>query len=248
MIKEYPINKQTNLVYLSKEDIENETEYVLLQYCKECLEKPMQTPIENLIYDLGLNLNFTNLSKDNSCYGAFIFNKGAIDVFDDDGNMIIESYEDKTILIDKKIYEQQKGITFFTLGNELGHYYLQYILRHVDENQMSIYDLMEKDEKAKYFLDTDKELSANLNPKDEIYKFSFLEWQPNYFSSCILMPKKTLDIKLKEEIKDFKKLQFYSTMKNLNEYDYNKVINDIKNVFNVSKPALENRLKSLEYI
>ena len=62
------------------------------------------------------------------------------------------------------------------------------------------------------------------------------------------MPKKTLDIILNKEIKGFKKLQFYSTLKNLNKYEYEKVINNVKSIFNVSKPALENRLKSLEYI
>ena len=62
------------------------------------------------------------------------------------------------------------------------------------------------------------------------------------------MPKKTLDIILSKEIKGFNKSQFYSTLKNLNKYEYEKVINNVKSIFNVSKPALENRLKSLEYI
>ncbi len=125
---------------------------------------------------------------------------------------------------------------------------MQYSLKHIDENQVSIFDILSLDDKAKYFLDTEKELSANLNQENEFYQFSFGEWQANYFSSCILMPKKTLDIRLNKEIKDFKKLQFYSTLKNLNNYEYDKVIDNIKSVFNVSKPALENRLKALEYI
>ena len=37
-------------------------------------------------------------------------------------------------------------------------------------------------------------------------------------------------------------------MKNLSDYDYEKVINNLKLTFNVSKAAIENRLKSLEYI
>ena len=125
---------------------------------------------------------------------------------------------------------------------------MQYSLKHIDENQVSIFDILSLDDKAKYFLDTEKELSANLNQENEFYQFSIGEWQANYFSSCILMPKKTLDIRLNKEIKDFKKLQFYSTLKNLNNYEYDKVIDNIKSVFNVSKPALENRLKALEYI
>ena len=248
MLKNYPINKQNNLFYLSKKDIENETEGLLMKYCKQCLNKPMPTPIEELIYDLELNLDYVNLSLDHSCYGAFIFNKGILDLFDDSENMLPKQYDDKTILIDKKIYGLQQGITFFTLAHELGHYYLQYKLRHIDENQVSIFDIISDCEKAKFFIDTEKELTANLNPKNELYKFSFLEWQPNYFSSCILMPKKTLDLKLNEEIKDFKKLQFYSSMKSLSNYDYEKVINNLKLTFNVSKTAIENRLKSLEYI
>ena len=75
-----------------------------------------------------------------------------------------------------------------------------------DENQVSIFDILSQDDKAKYFFDTEKELSANLNQENEFYQFSFSEWQANYFASCILMPKKTLDIILSKEIKGFKKL------------------------------------------
>ena len=119
MLKKYPINKKDNLFYLKKLDIENETENLLLKYCNECLKIPMSTPIENLIYDLGVNLDYANLSKEHSCYGAFIFNKGIINTFDDSGKILAEKYEDKTIIIDKRIYELQQGITFFTLGHEL---------------------------------------------------------------------------------------------------------------------------------
>ena len=128
MLRNYPINKQNNLFYLSKKDIENESEDLLMKYCKQCLDEPMPTPIEELIYDLELNLDYVNLSLDHSCYGAFIFNKGILDLFDDSDNLLPKQYDDKTILIDKKIYGLQQGITFFTLAHELGHYYLQYKL------------------------------------------------------------------------------------------------------------------------
>lgn len=248
MLKEYHINKKDNLFYLGKDDIENETENLLITYYPKCLEKASPTPIEILITDLDINIDYVNLSPDSSCYGAFVFNKGILNIFDDFGNPTIERYDAKTILIDKKIYELQQGITFFTLAHELGHYYLQYKLKHVDENQVSIFDIMSNEENAKFVIDTQRELSGNLSPSDELYKFSFLEWQPNYFASSILMPKKTLDTKLREEVKEFKKLQLYSTLKNLNKYDYEKVINNVKSIFNVSKQALENRLKTLEYI
>lgn len=248
MLKQYFINKKNNLYYLTKNDIENETEDILNTYFPECLEKPSIIPIEMLISEFGINFDIKNLSKDNSCYGAFVFNKGIINTFDDSGEEVTEIYEAKTIILDKKIYSLQNGMTFFTMAHELGHYYLQYILKHVDENQCSIFEMMEPAERAEFFSDTAKELDANLNDKDEIYRFSFLEWQPNYFASCILMPKKMIDMKLREIVPGFKKLQFYSTLKNLNKNDYDKVINVLKETFNVSKTALENRLNSLEYI
>ena len=68
MLKKYPINKKDNLFYLKKEDIENETQNLLLNYCNECLETPMPTPIENLIYYLDINLDYANLFSFYFCY------------------------------------------------------------------------------------------------------------------------------------------------------------------------------------
>ena len=248
MLRKYNINQKENLFYLSKMDIEAETQNLLMQYCPDCLERPTAIPIENLIEDLEITIEPQNLSEDHSVYGAFIFNKGLVKIFDGSGNYLEKHYDDKTILIDKKIYNIYGGITFFTLGHELGHYYLQYSLKHVDKNQMTIFNYMNEDEKAKYFLDTSKILNESLDSKNEPYKFSFMEWQANYFSSSILIPKKTLDLKLKEENKGFRKLQFYSTLKNVSENEYEEIIKNLSDTFNVSKLAMTNRLKTLEYI
>lgn len=247
MKKTYNLNKRENIYYLSKEDIEFETEYILREYFNECLERPQPIPIEKVIEKMGLSIEFAKLSENNDIYGAFVFNKGIINIYEND-KQIGRYFEKKTIIIDSDIYEKQAGITFFTLGHELGHYFLQYRLKHIDEDQVSILDLLNKEEKAKYYIDSNKVLQATLNSDENIYKFSFVEWQANYFSACILVPKKALDMKLKEIYPQFRKTQFYSTLNNLNDLQLANIIVELKNTFGVSKEMMKNRLHSLGYI
>lgn len=247
MKKTYNLNKRENIYYLSKEDIEFETECILREYFNECLEKPQPTPIEKIIEKIGLSIEFAKLSENSDIYGAFVFNKGIISTYEDE-KQIGRYFEKKTVIIDTDIYEKQSGITFFTLGHELGHYFLQYGLKHIDENQVSILDLLNKEEKAKYFIDSNKVLQAPLNNDENVYKFSFVEWQANYFSACILVPKKALDTKIKEIFPQFRITQFYSTLNNLSDIKLNTIIIELKNTFGVSKEMMKNRLHSLGYI
>lgn len=247
MKNSYKFNNRENIYYLSKDDIEFETECILRKYFKECLEKPQPIPIERIIEKIGLSIEFAKLSETNDVYGAFVFNKGTIITYE--GNeQVVRYFKAKTVIIDTDIYEEQCGITFFTLGHELGHYILQYALRHIDESQVSILDLLDKEERAKYFIDTNNILHSTFNNDEKIYKFSFVEWQANYFSACILVPKKALDIKLRELFPKFKITQFYSTLNNLDSKKLDEIINDLKNTFRVSKEMMKNRLHSLGYI
>lgn len=245
MYKQYLINKKENLFYLHKEEIEEETIQLLKEYFPDCLEKPIPIPIDKLAIKLGLDILPANLSADGKTYGTFIFNKGIVQVIDEIGNDITEVFNEKTILIDTKLLELNNGMTRFTIGHEVGHYWTQYILKHEVDGQMNIYQLMNNEEKAKYYLDCKKILESKL---EEGYKFSYLEWQPNYFSSCILIPKRTLDMKLKEIFPQFIKKQFSSNLDEVSKNEFKTIINVLSDTFKVSKEAMKNRLSSLDYI
>ena len=151
MKNSYNINKRENIYYLSKENIEFETECILREYFTECLEKPQRIQIEKIIEKMGLSIEFAKLSEDNDIYGAFVFNKGIISIYENN-EQVGRYFETKTVIIDTDIYEKQSGITYFTLGHELGHYFLQYNLKHIDDNQVSILDLLMKKKKQNFLL------------------------------------------------------------------------------------------------
>lgn len=245
MYKNYSINKKDNLYYLYKEDIEGETIQLLEEFFPECLEKPISIPIDKLAMKLGLDIMPATLSNDDKTYGTFIFNKGFVPVIDEYGNETMEHYDEKTILIDSKLLELNNGMTRFTIGHEIGHYWTQYKLKHEIDGQMDIYQLMSQEEKARYYLDNRRIIESKL---DDIYKFSYLEWQPNCFSSCILMPKKTLDMKIVEIFPNFEKRQFSSNLDEMSENEFRTCIDILSNTFKVSKEAMKNRLNSLGYI
>ncbi len=245
MYKEYSINKKDNLYYLYKEDIEEETIQLLEEFFPECLERPTSIPIDKLAVKLGLDIMPAILSNDGKSYGTFVFNKGSVQVIDELGNETMEHYDEKTILIDSKILELNNRVTRFTIGHEIGHYWTQYKLKHEIDGQMNIYQLISKEEKAKYYLDNKKIIDNRL---DDIYTFSYLEWQPNYFSSCILIPKKTLDMKIVEIFPSFEKRQLTSNLDEVSKNEFKSIVDVLSNTFKVSKEAMKNRLNSLGYI
>ncbi len=130
---------------------------------------------------------------------------------------------------------------------KFGHYYLQYKLQHIDENQISIFDFgiednitIEKEEK-----DSKEIFNSYFNEKNEIYRFSYKEWQPNYFSSCILVPKLTLDKVIKAKFNIDRIPQNYFGIYDKNQYL--KILYELKEIFSVTPSMLANRINSFGY-
>ena len=110
MVNSYNINKNENLYYLSKQDIEDETKWLLEKYIPDYLEVSQAIPIEKLAMKLGLDLIPQNLSIEGDVYGTFVFNTGNIITYDENFNEISNEYESKTILIDNDIYAQKRNL------------------------------------------------------------------------------------------------------------------------------------------
>lgn len=129
--------------------------------------------------------------------------------------------------------EQQR----FTLGHEFGHLMLGH----------------------KEYLRKEKTGAASLNtlndPGDDNLSKDIrrLEWQANYFASCLLLPQESLvealfilASKFRIYDKGFGLLYLDDQQTNLNSY--NKVINQLKFQFGASKAAITYRLKDLGYL
>ena len=122
---------------------------------------------------------------------------------------------------------------------------MQYDLKHTDENQVNFVEYLNEIGQADYHFDTKAEF--DIFKEHNLYKFSTLEWQPNYFAACVLVPKKTLIIELKKLYTNFKITQLGSTLQNLSDGEYYGLVCKVADVFKVSKTMLMNRISSLGY-
>lgn len=238
------------LYIMSKDNIDNEAENILRKYCSECLVKPQKIDIENLIESMGINLCYCNLSKNSEILGACVFNKGVLITYDD--NQIKNRiFPDNTIIIDSQIAERSDARLKFTYGHELGHHVTQYDIFHVNQNQISLFGNENIESKSSAIICKRENIIfddlINKHKKLES-KEDWQEWQANYFSSSILIPKLTLKMALKPFFENY---DIMSQKCLLDELEYSRLknlIEELSNIYEVSTEMMRNRLKSLNYL
>lgn len=243
MVKKY--RKGRNGLYvLSKEDIENEAEFLLNKYFKNCLDYSKPTPIELLIEKLGLNIEYKRISEHSEILGAFVFNEGSLEVFDN-GKKEKYLFKEKTIIIDTVLVENDDVRLMFTYGHELGHFVTQYNLFHIDCNQLSLFD--DKFEEMNAVVCNRSVVNSDTK-KELISKEDWQEWQANYFSSCILIPRKTLKKALDKYLKDYDVMKHYAVLDKLDKSQLKELINELSKKYSVSIEMMTNRLRDLKYL
>lgn len=233
---------------LHKCEIERESEYVISNYDISILDKPQPTPIELIIENEGLNLRYKRLSKDLSILGAMVFNRGAVIIYEND-DYVLREFNSKDIIIEEELVNSGDKRLKFTYAHELGHYITQYSIEHIDENQLS-FDLFDDSKMIASICKREMISEDNLscNKKELKTKVDWQEWQANYFASCILIPKKTLDIYLRPYFKDFDVMNPEKPLTKLTNIELDKLVKEISKIYDVSQEMTLNRLKSLEYV
>lgn len=241
MKNKYKINAKEKLYYMKATDIEKEAEEFLREYMPQCLENNYEVAVENLLNKLNLRLALEKLSVDNSTLGVCTFNKGIVEVYDEDQNCVRKKFAEKTIIIDKDLYEEDNGRLRFTIAHEIGHFVLQYGLRHNDERQISLFDNNE----TKLIKEMDTNEVLFIKKLKDIPKFSFAEWQANSFAAALLVPKVTLDkyIKNKFNLEIIPKNYFT----NFNQFEYNHFLYELADMYNVSFEMIKIRMDVLGY-
>lgn len=241
--------KSNNGLYvLRKEDIDNEAENILRKYCPDCLLDSKEIDIEKLIEDIGLSLCYAKMSKNSEILGAFVFNKGRIPVYIDDEKKS-NLYDEKTIIIDSTIAESDDIRLRFTYGHELGHYVTQFELFHISNNQLSLFDNGSSSCDAVICKRENVTTNTLVNGRKSLETMEdWPEWQANYFSSAILIPKSSLKIVLKPYLDNYDTLEQDMPLDNLNFFERDVLILKLSNLYNVSKEMVINRLKSLNYL
>lgn len=235
---------KNGLYILSKNDIEKEAEVLLNKYFGNCLHNAQPTPIEELIEKLGLSIEYKKISSNSEILGAFVFNEGYLDVYDND---LKEKYHfnEKTIIIDTSLVENDDKRLPFTFGHELGHYVTQFNLFHIDNNQMSLFDETTNEQIA---VTCNRNFVTSKQKKLLITKEDWQEWQANYFSSSILIPKKTLEKLLSPYLENYDIMSQNAVLDKLNSKELKELICKFSSIYQVSNEMMENRLRDLGYL
>lgn len=234
---------------LHKYDIEREAIAVISKYDKSILEKPKQIPIELIIENEGLTLRYKRLSEDLSILGAMVFNKGTVYVYENK-DYVLQEFNSKDIIIEEELVNNDDKRLNFTYAHELGHYITQYDIEHIDENQLSL-NLFDDNEKMIASIckrEMIKEDNISCQSKKLKTKVDWQEWQANYFASCILIPKVTLDMYLEPYFKSFDVMNPRKLLDNLTNEELTDLVKKISEVYKVSQEMTLNRLRSLEYV
>lgn len=211
-------NKVDGLLKLSADDIEEKVEKI--QGKLGVLSKPIE--IEPLLLKL------------KEVYGLKILLDREITSVNGEKLLGYFDVSNDTIFINKGIVDTNRFL--FTLGHELGHYFLHNQLKMNQE----VYDDFE-DSNYDWFLGK-HELKNDKN---------WIEWQANKFSSAFILPKSLFT----GHVFLFRKLigirrhnQIYLDNQPVNQDDFYKTVNYLVNTFGVSKTSIIYRLEGLNLI
>ena len=207
--------------YLSKIKIEEYAYEFLLENSPESLNKAIQTDVEYIIENkLNISLQYLKLDTTQNLLGMTIMNPMKVKYLDENLQIVEGIFDRNTILINEFLatQENQEHRLYFTLAHEIGHWYLQRKDAYVDSGQQSL------------FGDDTVKSNLNLKRKKLVTEEDWLEWQANYFASCILMPKRMF-------------ANEYIKLQNRGIFE---IISELSKTFNVSEEAVTYRIKEIK--
>ena len=217
--------------YLSKLKIEEYAYEFLSKNSTESLNKAMQTDIEYIIENkLNISLQFLKLDSTKNLLGMTIMNPMKVKFLNENSQIVEGIFDRNTILINEFLAneENQEHRLYFTLAHEVGHWYLQRKDAYIDSGQQSLFGEDTTKSSVNRFIDN-IDIFKSLKRKKLVTEEDWLEWQANYFASCILMPKKMF----KNE---------YIKLQNKNFFEKVSILSEI---FNVSEEATAYRMKEI---
>lgn len=217
--------------YLSKAKIEEYAYEFLLENSPESLSKAIQTDIEFIVENkLNINLQYLKLDSTKNLLGMTIMNPMKVKYLNENSQVEEGIFDRNTILINEFLADEknQEHRLYFTLAHEIGHWYLQRKDAYIDSGQQSLFGQNTIKSSVNRFVDNIY-MFQNLKRKKLVTEEDWLEWQANYFASCILMPKRMFK-------NEYIKLQ----NKNILER-----VSTLSKIFNVSEEAAAYRMKEI---
>ncbi len=219
-------NLNNNFVpyYEQKEYDEVASEFLHTYYPE--LQQNQLIDIDTLLKRLGLKLEYTKLSLNNDVFGMIIFEDTELTLYDSNNKGIKKRLEKNTILIDNNVrlwFNETRDRCLFTIIHECVHY-------HKHKKYYFFLKLI-ADQKAVSICNTSQDYN-------KIESIKYMEIQANKIASRVIMPKDLLLDAIKK----------YSSRNRLEcARDYELMLEELKEKYNVSYSALKVRLNELGY-
>ena len=217
---------------ISRDQFEHEAEKFLERYYPDALEKPRRIPIEEIAH--GMNLRIIEdvpLSDDLTYFGTIVFDDG--NILDKHRKIAIRNAKRGTIYLDPRVkYERSVGTRRTTLAHECFHWY-----RH--QPYHALMRMIGADDKIGRAIQC--QINGNSADTDKWKAVDWMEWQAKRIAPRILMPTRTARIKAEEL------LGKYGGAKNVDVADYENVIDELSEFYDVSRQAAKARLIDLGY-
>lgn len=230
--------KKNGVPILKKTEIDTIAESFISDFSPESMQNPMEIDIDSFaLYYLGLEQDFQYLSHNGVYLGMTVFNDtNKVPVYIPETNTAeYISAKARTVIIDNNLLEEEQEHRYrYTMGHESGHDifhkgYFSYI-----PNQLSLFDKVAEP----MAMIQCRAVPVNGKPKpiSEWNDKDRMEWQANYLSSGLLMPKSMVK----------KLIQSLSPQEDM--FRNAMYVYEVVKTFNVSFQAAEYRLKELGII
>jgi len=228
--------KKNGIPILKKIEIDNIAERFIQEFNPKAMQTPMEIDIDSFVLNyLGLKQDFQYLSHCGVYLGMTVFNDtNKIPVYNPSLNTAeYISAKARTVIIDNTLLEDEQEHRYrYTMGHEGGHDIFHSGYFSYNPNQMSLFDNVSEP----MIQCRAVSLNGKSKPVSQWNDNDSMEWQANYLSSALLMPKSMVYKLIKSlppQIDFFKNATY---------------VHEVVKTFNVSYQAAEYRLKELGVI
>ena len=202
------------------------------------LTNPAPVDIESFVENyLGMTPDYQLLSHNGIYLGMTVFNDtNRVIVFSQEtGRAEYISAKAHTVIIDTRLLEENQQHRYrFTLGHEGGHDIFHTGYFSYDPNQTCMFDMA-----MTPMIQCRMDAGCKKGDRKLWTDHDWMEWQANYFSSAILMPKCAVQLVANKYPRN-------SLLENL--VNRARLVSDVSNTFDVSTEAAVIRLKDMGYI
>lgn len=197
MIELHCRRKKNGVPILSMKDMEEYAQVLLSDFDSRTLKEPVPVDMDAFCeFYLKLEMDYQNLSHNQSILGMMVFTDCLIPVYDIKRETVKTiPVNEKTILVDNSLLETDKLSRYrFTLGHEASHWIFhrhQYLVEQEHIHLLCVEDVRSGVRSRMADMD-------NVNRRKLCTDNDWMEWQADYMASALLMPKQTFHIAAQE--------------------------------------------------